>query len=154
MKKIAYSTSFIVDATPEQVFDCLTEVTKWWTENLEGSSKKLEEEFEVQFGDVHYSKQRVVEWLPGKRLVWLVTESRLNFTKDPEEWTGTRIIFEVERKGDRTEMLFTHEGLSPELECFNACSNAWSEYIHQSLYHLIAHGVGKPTRKAEKEVQA
>jgi hypothetical protein len=46
--------------------------------------------------------------------------------KDKSEWKGTKVVFELERKGDKTEIRFTHMGLVPEYECFTACSNAWA----------------------------
>jgi hypothetical protein len=79
--------------------------------------------------------------------VWLVTDSNLNFIKNKAEWTGTKISFEISEKDNKTQVRFTHEGLVPEEECFDACSNAWSEYIHESLQYLITEGEGKPALK-------
>ena len=38
---------------------------------------------------------------------------------------------------DRTEVRFTHSGLRPEVECFEACSNAWSYFVNDSLRRRI-----------------
>src|SRR5438132_14392050 len=98
MKEQNYDTSITGDATAHEAFKSINNVTKWWTENLEGSSKKLNDEFTVRFGDVHVSKQKLVEVIPDKKVVWLVTDSKLNFVKDKQEWTGTKIIFEISEK--------------------------------------------------------
>lgn len=45
-------------------------------------------------------------------------------------------------------------GLVPEQECFSACSNAWSQYIHQSLFNLVTTGKGQPDLKKDKEEAA
>jgi hypothetical protein len=37
--------------------------------------------------------------------------------------------------------------LVPTYECYDACSNAWSQYIQESLSSLIATGKGQPTLK-------
>ncbi len=150
MKKQDYHTSITVDATAHEAFNCINSVTKWWTENLEGSSQKLDNEFTVRFGDVHYSKQKLVEVVPDKKVVWLVTDSKLNFIKDKKEWTNTKISFEILTQNNKTQVHFTHIGLVPEIECFDACSNAWSEYIQGSLLKLINTGKGQPTRKENK----
>ncbi len=151
MKANDYHTSITVDATPAEAFMFINSVAKWWTENLEGSSQKLNDEFTVRFGDVHYSKQKLVECIPKKKVVWLVTDSKLNFIKDKQEWTNTKISFELFIRGNKTEIHFTHFGLSPEVECYDACSNAWSQYIRGSLLQLITTGKGEPELRAESE---
>lgn len=150
LKKQDFSTSIIVNATPQEAFKRINSVTKWWTENLEGSSQKLNDEFTVRFGDVHVSTQKLVEVIPNKKVVWLVTDSKLNFIKDKREWTGTKISFEISKKGAKTQVRFTHVGLVPKIECFGACSNAWNEYIQGSLLSLINTGKGQPTPKEGK----
>jgi len=146
-----YAVSITVDATPQEAFENINSVTKWWTENLEGNSKELNDEFSVQFGDVHYSKQKLIEVIPGKKVVWLVIDSKLNFLQDKQEWTGTKISFEISERDEKTRVKFTHHGLVPAIQCFDACSNAWGEYIHQSLSQLINTGKGQPTPKESKK---
>ena len=141
-----YQKSILVDATPHEAFECINNVTGWWTENLEGKSQKQGDEFTVQFADIHYSKQRLIEVIPDRRVVWLITESQLNFIKNKEEWTGTRIEFDISKENNMTKVNFTQVGLVPEIECYDACSGAWSQYM-QSLYNLITKGKGHPEKK-------
>src|SRR5260221_12141165 len=146
MKTQHYTTKITVNATSQVAFKSINSVTKWWTENLEGRSQKLNDEFSVRFGEVHVSTQKLIEFIPNKKVVWLVTDSNLNFIKDRQEWTNTKISFEISEKDSKTQIHFTHLGLAPK-ECFDACSNAWSEYVHQSLLSLINTGKGQPTPK-------
>ncbi|MFT3935661.1 MAG: SRPBCC domain-containing protein [Chitinophagaceae bacterium] len=147
METKSLTVSFLVNETPQEVFNAVNNVTGWWTENLKGKSKELNDEFEVQFGDVHYSKQKLVTVEPNQKVVWLVTDSRLNFIKDKTEWTNTKIVFEIFKEGNKTGLRFTHEGLVPQIECFSACSGAWTDYIINSLEPLIETGKGNPTKK-------
>ena len=147
MKQEDYSISITVNATPRHAFKCINSVSKWWTENAEGGSEKLNDEFTVRFfDDIHVSTQKLVEIIPGKKVVWLVTDCNLNFVEDKKEWTNTKICFEICKKDDKTQIRFTHIGLVPGFECFNDCSNAWSQYL-QSLSNLITSGKGQPTPK-------
>ena len=141
------SIVFPVKGATLQAFDSINKVTAWWTENLVGESAGLNDEFVVQFGDVHFSRQKIVEMIPGKKVVWLITESRLNFVADKQEWTGTRIIFEVLEENGQTMIRFTHEGLVPQVECYDACSGAWSQYMG-SLQQLINTGRGEPALRS------
>ncbi len=138
-----FTTSFIVDQTPEEAFAAINNVGEWWQGEINGRSGKLGDEFTYEFKPHHYSKQKVTEFLSGKKIVWMVTESKLNFLKDKTEWTGTKIIFDITKKGNKIEVRFTHAGLMPEIECYDACSNAWGSLIKGSLQSLITTGVGE-----------
>jgi hypothetical protein len=132
-----YTVTFTVDQSPQEVFAAINNVSAWWTGEIEGDTGKLGDEFTYRHQDVHYSKQKITAFIPDKKVVWLVTDANLNFTQDKTEWKGTEITFEVAEKGDQTEVRFTHVGLVPEFECFDACSNAWGYYINGSLRNLI-----------------
>lgn len=154
MSERDYTTSFTVDQSPDEVFAAVNNVRGWWTEGLEGNTDALGAEFTVRFGDVHYSAQKITEFVPGERVVWRVTDSRINFVADKQEWTGTEIVFEIGRVNDRTELRFTHVGLVPAIECYGVCSDAWAGYINHSLFTLISQGEGKPTRNEQVATQS
>ncbi len=139
-----FTTSFIIDQTPEVAFDEINNVRGWWSEEIEGKTDKLNSEFMYHFMDVHRCKIKITKLIPGKKVVWHVLENYFNFTKDKTEWTGTDIIFEISKKGDKTQIRFTHLGLVPEYECFSVCSTGWSTYVNGSLRSLIATGKGRP----------
>jgi len=147
MNHQSFTSSIVVDRSPKDVFNAINDIRGWWSEDFKGNSHHLNDEFEVRFGDVHYSRQKLTELVPDKKIVWLVTDSRLNFLKNKSEWTGTQISFDISRRDTGTEIRFTHTGLVPEIECFDACSNAWSDYLKGSLVGLITDGKGKPNQK-------
>lgn len=147
MRTQDYSVSIMVDVTPEMAFDAINNVTQWWTEHLEGDSKKLNDVFTVRFGDVHVSTQQLVEVIPGRKVVWKVTQSHLNFVDNKQEWTNSHIHFDIQDKNGKTYITFTHVGLVPQIECYDACSNAWGQYISGSLFQLLTTGSGNPELK-------
>jgi len=140
-----FSTTILVNQTPEEVFNAINNPAAWWSGEIKGSTEKLNDEFTYRYKDLHFSNQRIVEMIPGQKVVWLVTESMLNYAEDKSEWTGTKIIFEIDERDDksdsyRTKLRFSHLGLVPEVECFDSCSNAWTQLIQQSLFNLITTG--------------
>ena len=144
MNNKSYTTTLLVDQTPEEVFNAINNVRGWWTKDVKGKSEKLNDEFETRFGEVHYSKQKLTEVIPDKKVVWLVMDNYFKFTKDKSEWTGTKMSFEISKQDNKTQIRFTHLGLVPEYECYDICRDAWSSYIHNSLRSLIATGKGQP----------
>ena len=133
-----FTTTFTVDQSPEAVFAAINDVRRWWTGDITGGTDQLGDEFTYSYEDVHRSTQRVMELVPGRRVVWLVTDAHLGFTEDPGEWKGTEIVFDITPAGRGTELRFTHAGLAPAFECFEACSSAWGSYVNGSLRSLIA----------------
>ena len=80
-----FTTTIIVDQTPEEVFNAINNTRAWWSGEIEGSTGKLNDEFIYQYKDFHLSTQRIVEMIPGKKVVWLVTESQINYVEDKRE---------------------------------------------------------------------
>ena len=144
MNNRSYTTAFMVNQTPEAAFAAINNVRGWWSEEIEGRTDKLGEEFKYHFQDIHRCKLKIAELVPGKKVVWRVLDNYFNFTKDKTEWTGTDVIFDISKKGDKTEVRFTHRGLVPEYECYDACREGWSTYINSSLLDLIVTGKGQP----------
>ena len=144
MKGTDFTTRLSIEASPQEVFKSINNVRGWWTDQLEGSSEKVDDEFTVHFDPHHVSTQKLIEAIPEKKVVWLVTDSALNFVEDKHEWTGTKIVFEISSKDNKTEINFTHIGLVPKLQCYHGCSKGWTHYIEGSLFKLLTEGKGMP----------
>ncbi|HWB25140.1 MAG TPA: SRPBCC domain-containing protein [Chitinophagaceae bacterium] len=136
-----YTATIEVAKSPEHVFNCITEVPKWWSKDFEGSSTKLNDEFVICHPGAHYSKQKVVEAIPGEKIAWLVTGSNLTWLeKNKAEWTNTSMVFDITVSGDKTIINFSHEGLEPGMECYNRCEQGWNMVIKDCLFNFINTG--------------
>jgi len=158
MSNTEYLTATMtVDQTPEQVFEAITNVRGWWSENLIGDTAARHDEFvftddskyagetaQARKG-IRFARFQLTEVVPGQRMVWHVVDSDLTFIDDRDEWTDTTIIFDITTGARGTTLHFTHEGLTPEESaCFEACSRGWTFYLTKSLPQLITTGAGQP----------
>ena len=146
MKKQDYTTTVLVRASANKAFKSINHVAAWWTENIEGSSEKLNDVFTIHFGET-FATMKIVESVPDERVVWNVTDCFLHWLADKKEWKDTRIVFEISTEEDFARIQFTHIGLTPQAECYDNCVKGWDLYIKDSLAKLIIEGQGLPERK-------
>ncbi len=150
----SYTATIVVDKTPPQAFKAIINISRWWSEEIEGDTEKLNDEFFYHYKDVHLSKMKLVELVPNKKVVWLVLDNYFKFTKDKSEWKGTKLVFDIAEKGGKTEIKFTHHGLVPQYECYDICREAWTFYITESLKQLVTTGKGQPNAKLKSGFDA
>jgi hypothetical protein len=143
-----------VSQPPPSVFSRLKDLSRWWGgPDLATGAAEAGDEFTIIHGDTHYSRQRVTQVVPDTRIVWLDTESRLNWLQnDKSEWTVTKMIFEITAENDSTRLRFTHEGLPPGKESYARCAEGWAMVITEWLFDFITketahfrHETGQPS---------
>jgi hypothetical protein len=136
-----YTVAIDVAKLPADVFNhIINDLSKWWPEDFEGASAKLNDEFVFRSGDGHYSKNKVVELAPNERVVWLVTESIRK--TDNFDWTGTKFIFELTPLGDNTQLKFTYDGFIVGNE-YDRLVQICDLVIKEMLYNFITNGKTK-----------
>jgi hypothetical protein len=153
MTTLDFTTILLVDQTPKQAFDAINNVHRWWSEEIEGITNELNAVFKYHYEDVHRCQMKIVEFVPDKKVVWLVMDNYFKFTRDKSEWIGTRIILEIAQNDKQTEIRFTHQGLVPQYECYEICRDAWTNYIQNSLRNLITTGTGKPNAAGKPQTE-
>lgn len=146
MKTTDFTHTLVTKQAPNEVFKAVINVRRWWSgyyaEEIVGGTEMAGDEFTFRAGDgAHYTRQKLVEVIPDKRVVWLVTESELSFVEQKREWTGTKVIFDISEHNGTTKLVFTHEGLNPEFECYESCAPAWTQYLDNKLLPLINGGL-------------
>lgn len=147
MSDNSLTIEIVVPNTPEEVFAAVTKVAQWWSEGIDGETAAVGGEFTFTDYNDLWCRFGLTEVTPGKRIVWQVIDSRLEFVEDHTEWTGTQVIFEIAATADGSRLRFTHEGLRPAVECYEACSRGWDFYINRSLPDFLATGTGQPIPK-------
>jgi len=144
MKQQDYHCSISAALSTDEALEQISDVSAWWAKHVEGSTRLLHDVFTVRFGTTHVTFE-ISELIPGKKVVWSVTDCWLPFQEDKTEWTGTSVVWVVEPVAEGTRIEMTHVGLTPEVECFQNCQRGWNKHILESLTKLIDAGVGMPS---------
>jgi hypothetical protein len=146
MEQQSYNCIITANVTPNEAFNAINSVAKWWSENIDGSTENLNDVFTIHFGDA-WTSYKIVEFVKDKKVVWLVTDCELTWLKDKKEWKDTKISFEISTVNNSTQINFTHIGLVPEVECYKDCFNGWNHFFKGSLFKLLTEGIGTPDKK-------
>jgi uncharacterized protein YndB with AHSA1/START domain len=122
-----YRAELTFAAPPAALFDAFTTldgIAGWWTEQVTGCGA---EGGELTLGFPNSDGPRVVlhvDTAQRSSIVWSVRD--VPPLPAWQEWAGTRIAVRLEPDGDGgTMMQFEHEGLNPQLHCYDTCSRGW-----------------------------
>lgn len=75
MKNLDFSTTLLVDSTPQEVFNAVNNVRGWWSENIDGETDRLHAEFFYRYQGVHSCKMIIAELMPGTRQLFQLHQS-------------------------------------------------------------------------------
>src|SRR5215471_17365127 len=114
-----YQSSFAANVSPREALEKISRVSEWWGKNFEGKAREAGDVFTVRFPGGDRFTAKVAEVVPETRVVWEFIDTYQGWVKEPTEWVGTKIVWEVTRQQEGVAVKMTHVGLEPELECFS-----------------------------------
>jgi hypothetical protein len=148
MENKDYHRTIMVNASPAEAMKKISKVNEWWKHDFSGSAEKLNDKFTVPFGELNGEKSfvdfMVSEFVPNSKTTWKVTNCNLPWFNDKTEWNNTEVVFEISIENDKTKIGFTHIGLVPGMECYDACEKGWDGHVTKSLLGFINEGKGMP----------
>lgn len=127
----------------KDAIDRISRVSEWWVKDVEGSARKLGDTFTVRSGKTSVDF-KIVEAVPGRRIVWQVTDCNLSWIGNKTEWKGTSVVWEVSSGNGTATVTLTHHGLIPGMECYESCEQGWGFYVGTSLLQFLTEGKGLP----------
>jgi hypothetical protein len=149
MEKQNFTSSISAKIGAGEAIKKISNVPGWWGITFSGNSEKQADQFIVKMGGDSFFNFTVTELIPGKKVVWLVTDCNMPWYTDKKEWTNTKLIFDLIEDGGVTTLTFTHEGLTPNVECYKDCEPGWTHWIKTSLFSYFTTGKGvfrEPTK--------
>ena len=115
MKNQNFITTISVDQTPKEAFNAIKNFRAWWSEEIEGSTDKLNEVFFYHYKDIHLCKLKLIEMVPDKKLVYQVLDNQFSFTEDKSEWIDTKLIFIISSEGRQNKYPVYSRRIGPGL---------------------------------------
>lgn len=141
-----FRTTLTIHSNTAACYRALTqEIPLWWSRSFEGRSGAVGDTFTVRFGDTH--KTFTVEALETENHVaWLCTDSHLDLATldNKSEWNGTRIVWKLTPMNQGLQLDVRHEGLTPQIGCYDACVQGWNHFLGKSLAAYLETGQGAP----------
>ena len=146
MGAVDYHASFVTSLAPGEALERICAVSEWWTKGITGASHALGDTFTIRFGETVVNF-RITEFVSNEKIDWEVVSSHLPWLTHKTEWTGTEVVWEAEREGDKTRIRMTHVGLVPQVECYERCEAGWNFFVVQSLQKWMIERIGMPDRQ-------
>ncbi len=114
------------------------DLERWWGTRIERHA----DGFTIRFNNSH-AQFRFEPSENPLAFSWACTDAHMIVEDVPDaaEWVGTRLVWTVEPRGDGSRVTLTHEGLGPQIDCFDVCRRGWQHYFETSL---AAHLNGQP----------
>lgn len=142
MENRDFNCSISANISAAEAMKKINSVPEWWGVSFSGSIEKQNDQFVIKMGGDSFFDFTVEELIPGRKIVWLVTDCNMPWYSDKKEWAHTRLIFDLDEKDGMTELKFTHEGLTPDVECYTDCEPGWTHWIKTSLISYFTTGKG------------
>ena len=142
MSRNDFSCNISAKISAGEAIKKISNVPQWWGITFAGNAEKQSDTFTVKMGGESFFNFTVAELIPGKRVVWLVTDCNMPWYSDKKEWANTKLIFDLNENNGETELTFTHIGLTPDVECYKDCKPGWTHWIKTSLFSYFTTGKG------------
>jgi uncharacterized protein YndB with AHSA1/START domain len=135
-----YTNQIHINAPRQNVLDVLTNTAgfaSWWApaagSAVEGG------ELRITFDNIEDPLIMNVQQASPSIVRWAVTSCAVL-----PDWVGTMPAFTLSDSGaGGCDLRFRHEGLRPQLECYDSCRAGWEQYL-PSLRDYIETSTGNP----------
>ena len=139
-----FTATLLLPAPPAAVAELFTSpqgVSGWWGPTTGDGA--VGGTLVTSFGAHGVNAVRVLQVTPD-RIVWEpIAVEGTTPTGHTREWLGTTVEFDLVAAGQGTELRFRHAGLTPDLQCWDACFDAWTFFL-ASIQACVTAGAGTP----------
>ena len=141
-KEKDFNCSFSANVSPDVAMTHIKNPKAWWGKDIDGSTDKINDVFTYYSRDT-WVQFKILALEPGKKAVWYVTDCFLHTMNNKKEWKDTRVVWEISETKEGVKVNMTHEGLTPNMECYVQCEKGWNSTCN-SLQSLMITDKGMP----------
>lgn len=148
----SFKFDLLVAAPAAKVFEALTTqqgIQSWWTTSSEVGTA-VGEHITIRFGNT-FKVMQIEALYHATEVRWRVVDAHLVVPglARTNEWLGTTIVFQLApESGAATRLALEHIGLTPQVECYDICSQGWAQFLG-SLKAYLETGKGSPYAEPE-----
>lgn len=145
-KATDYTDWFLIAAAIGDVYEALATpagVRAWWVTNVEPESVAAGETMHLTWPRGGWTDLRVERLEAPSTVEWLCTGCHVSAFDPPDEWVGTRVVFNLAEIDGGTRLEIVHHGLAA-LDCIETCEKGWTFHLRTSLRALLEEGEGQP----------
>ena len=127
-----------IKASARRVFEAVSTpagLDTWWAERSAGTPA-ADAVYDLGFGPGYQWRARVTRYEPD-------TDFELEMVTADDDWTGTRVAFQLEARGERTWLRFSHTGWPSVNEHYRISCNCWAMYL-RVLRRYLEHDEAVP----------
>lgn len=145
-----YAASIEVAASPARSFEAVaTQMDQWWTKTTEGKLQRVGDRVKVIFPPHFGFWTFEAVTIEHPRLITMrCVDARHSVEGQPEtieqEWVGTLIHWRFTETDGGTEISMIHDGLTPQLACWDICQDGWNQFFKGSLKAFLDGGEPSP----------
>jgi uncharacterized protein YndB with AHSA1/START domain len=143
-----YQCQVEIAAPVAKVFAAITTekgLKGWWTTTCDAGAG-VGSRATFRFGKTH-NVMLTEKLSPNQEVVWKCLEQHHEAAElnRKDEWAGTKVKFRLESRSPSSTLLhFEHEGLTPQMECYQICEHGWGHFLKTSLKKFVETGRGEP----------
>ncbi|WP_299611838.1 SRPBCC domain-containing protein [uncultured Tateyamaria sp.] len=141
-----YTATIPTSAPPDRAAQMITDdLERWWSTRVD----RHPDGFTIRFNRSHVT----FAYGPGgtpDHFSWTCTDAHMimDDVDDPTEWTGTRLVWQIAPANGGSTVTLTHEGLTPQIACFDICRRGWQHFFEASLRNHLNGAPAMPETSA------
>lgn len=146
-----YTKSIDVQANPSAAFNAVTEgVAHWWT-RPDQPLTDIGDRAKFTFPPgVSYWTFELTGMQKPTQVEWTCVDALHVHEGQPKqietEWLNTKVLWHIAESGPGSRIEMQHQGLTPELLCYDVCEAGWDMFFLGSLKQYLDTGQGAPHR--------